>query len=392
VVPGVTSSIAAPELAGIPVTHRGLASSVAVVTGHEGEGRTDGGVNWERLAGAVDTIVILMGVGNFGTIRDRLLDGGLPPETPVAFVERGTTPQQRSVHTTLGAAGADAEAAGVCSPSVIVVGKVAELGRSLNWFEQLPLKGKTILLARPEAQAHELSDMLRRLGAEPIVIPAIEIVPPEDFGPLDELLRQASGADWLVFTSTNAVSAVVARLWELGLDLRALAGPRLAAVGARTAQGLEEQRLRVDLMPADYTTEALACALIAQGVAGKKVLIPRSAQGTELLSDALCQAGAEVLVAPAYRTLPVAANAERLREAVSSGRLDAVVLTSSSCVRSLVRAVGPEGLAILRRGAIIACIGAVTAETARTCGLEPTVVATESSAAGIRDVLVAALA
>jgi uroporphyrinogen III methyltransferase/synthase len=377
-------------LAGIPVTHRGLASSLAVVTGHEGEGRTDGGVPWEHLATAVDTIVILMGVGQFGTIRDRLLAGGLAAETPVAFVERGTTPQQRSVHTTLGAAVADAAMAGVVSPAVIVVGKVAALGRSLNWFEQLPLKGKTILLARPEGQAHELSAMLRRLGADPLVIPAIEIVPPEDFGPLDDLLRQASGADWLVFTSTNAVAAVVARLWELGLDLRALAGPQLAAVGARTAQSLEEQRLRVDLVPADYTTEALAQALIAQGVAGKQVLIPRSAQGTELLGEQLCQAGAQVVVASAYRTLPVEGNAERLREAVSCGRLDAVVLTSSSCARSFVHAVGPEGLATLLHGVIVACIGAVTAETARACGLEPTVVATESSAAGIRDALVQA--
>jgi uroporphyrinogen III methyltransferase/synthase len=390
VVPGVTSAIAAPEMAGIPVTHRGLAASVAVVTGHEGEGRPSGGVDWERLAGAVDTIVILMGVGNFGLIRDRLVSGGLPAETPVAFVERGTTPRQRSVHTTLGAAVADAEAAGVAAPSVIVVGKVAALGRELNWFERLPLQGKTILLTRPLAQAGELSDMLRRSGAEPVVIPAIEIAPPEDFGPLDDLLRQASGADWLVFTSTNAVAAVVSRLWDLGLDLRALAGPRLAAVGARTAQSLEEHLLRVDLIPAEYTTEALAQALIAPGVAGKKVLIPRSAQGTELLREELCQAGAEVLVAPAYRTLPVTGNAERLREAVRCGPPDAVVLTSSSCVHSFVRAVGPGGLAALRGRAVIACIGAVTAETARACGLEPTVVATESSAAGIHGALVAA--
>ena len=391
VVPGVSSALAAPGMAGIPVTHRGLASSVVIATGHEGEGRPGGGVDWERLAGAVDTLVILMGVGDFPAISERLLRGGLALDTPVAFVEQGTTPRQRTVHTTLGAAGADAEAAGVSAPAVIVVGKVADLGQSLNWFEHLPLKGKTILLPRPEAQAHELGAMLRQLGAEPLELPAIEIVPPEDFAPLDDLLRQVAGSDWLVFTSTNAVSAVLSRLWDLGKDIRALAGPKLAAVGSRTAQSLEEQLLRVDLVPAEFTTEALARALIRQGVQGKSVALPRSAQGTELLTEELRKAGARVHTAPAYRTLPVLRNSEQLQEIVRSGRLDAVVFTSSSCVQSFALAVGRAGIEALREEVVIACIGAVTAEAARACRLEPTIVANESTAAGITAALVQAL-
>ncbi len=390
VVPGVSSALAAPGMAGIPVTHRGLASSVAIVTGREGEAAPAEGVDWERLAGAVDTIVILMGVAGLRGICDRLRRGGLPPDTPVAFVERGTTPQQRSLRTTLGAAAEQAEAAGLAAPAVIVVGEVAQLTDSLNWFERLPLKGKRVLLLRPEAQARELSARLRQLGAEPIEIPAIEIAPPADPAALDAALAEVPHADWLVFTSTNAVSAVVSRLLETGLDLRALVGPRIAAVGARTALALRDLSLRVDLVPAEFTTAALAQELIQEGVRGKSVVIPRSAQGSDLLSDELRRAGARVHVAAAYRTLPALSNAERLRDLATGGRLDAVVFTSSSCVQSFVMAVGSPRLARLREGVVIAAIGPFTAEACRVVGLEPTVVAKESSAAGIAEALVAA--
>ena len=389
VVPGVSSAFAAPEMAGIPVTHRGRATSLAVVTGHEAEG-TAGSVDWERLAGTVDTIVILMGVANWPSIQDRLLQGGLPPDTPVAFVERGTTPQQRSLYTTLGVAAAEGQAWGLSSPAVIVVGKVAELGPALNWFERLPLKGKTILVPRPEAQAQELSARLRRLGALPVVIPAIEIVPPTDFGPLDRLLGEISGADWLVFTSSNAVSAVLERLWDLGRDVRALAGPKIAAIGQRTARTLEERGLRVELIPAESTSEGLARELVQLGVRGKAIALPLSAQSADVLARELKKAGAHVRAASAYQTRPALDDAERLRALVDSGRLDAVVFTSASCVQSFVLTTGHQGVAALCNGVISACMGPFTAEAARASGFEPTIVAGEASAAGLAQALVQA--
>jgi len=388
IVPGVPSAVAAPAYAGIPVTHRGVASSVAFVTGHEAVGKESDSVDWEQLARGVDTIVILMGVKNFPEIAERLLAAGLSPQTPVSFIEQGTTADQRTVSSELATAAEAAELANISAPAVIVVGQVAELGESLAWFEKLPLLGKRIIVTRPLAQSRQVCERLRELGADPVEIPTVRIVPPGDFDELDQALRGAGDFDWLVFTSANGVWAVASRLQELELDIRALAGPRIAAVGSETEAALRQLALRVDLVPATFTTEALAQELVSRGVTDKSILIPRSAQAPDGLAIHLAEAGAKVSVVPAYQTIPELEQANDVRGLLQSGKLDAITFTSSSCVSGFMSAMNGCDVPTLLGDMVVACIGPVTAATARDFGLTVATVAENSTAAGLVDALI----
>ena len=388
VVPGVPSAIAAPAYAGIPVTHRELASSVAFVTGHEAVGKERSSVNWEQLATSVDTIVILMGVKNFRQIAARLLQAGLSPQTPVSFIEQGTTTHQRTLSSELAAAADAAESAHLSPPATIVVGQVAQFGKDLAWFEQLPLFGKNILVTRPKHQSQQLCRWLRELGAHPLEAPTVRIAPPRSFSQLDGELCRASEFDWLVFTSANGVGAVLGRLPDLGLDIRALAGPNIAAIGPPTSAALQRLNLKVDLVPLTFTTAALAEELIGQGITGKSVLIPRSAQAPDGLVSRLEEAGAKVTVTAAYQTIPESSHAGEIRQLVQAGRLDAITFTSSSCVRGFVSALGDSDLPEALQDTVVACIGPVTAESVRELGLNPTTIAESATAAGLVAALV----
>ena len=384
VVPGVTSGIAAPAYAGVPVTHRGVSTSVAFVTGHEDLTKGEQDVDWKRLANGAETLVLYMGVGRLREISAELIAGGREPETPVACIRWGTRPEQETVTGTLMDIAEKVEKANLKPPAITVVGDVVGLREEgLDWYERRPLFGRRIVVTRARAQAGELSRELEALGAEVFEFPTIEICPPEDFGPLDEAIRELDSFDWIVFTSVNGVEAFMERLGHYGLDLRAVPrGAKVAGIGPATAQRVEEAGLRVDVTPEEYKAEALIGALANCSLEGKRVLIPRAKVAREILPEKLREAGAEVVVPPAYESLPSSEGKEQLGELLENGEIDCTTFTASSTVENFVRAFGEEAAQLLS-GARVACIGPITAKTARDHGLRVDTEADEYTIPGL---------
>lgn len=396
VIPGVTSAVAAPAYAGIPVTQRGLASSFAVVTGHEDPTRAESAIDWHHLARGVDTLIFLMGVGNLPEIVARLVEHGRPPETPAALVCWGTTPRQETVAGTLADVVEKVKAAGLRPPAVAVIGRVVNLREHLRWYDRKPLFGKRVLVTRSREQASVLSRRLRELGAEPVELPTVAFKPPDDYSPLDAAIQRIQQYDWTIFTSANGVRAFMERLWTLGRDARSLARVRLAAIGPATATALEQCRLRADYMPDQYVAEAMAAGL--GDVRGQRILLPRADSARPALALALREAGAMVDEVTAYRTVlrdqasevsedfgSLSTTSQNVRQMLAENQIDVVTFTSSSTVRNLVALLGDaEPL----RGALIACIGPITAGTAREMGLRVDMVAEEYTVDGLIEVLI----
>jgi uroporphyrinogen III methyltransferase / synthase len=385
VVPGVTSGVAAPAYAGIPVTHRNVSTSVAFVTGHEDptKGRSD--VNWTRIANGADTLVLYMGVGRLKEISTELVGAGRSPETPVACVRWGTIPEQRTVTGTLEDIADRVAEAGLKPPAITIVGDVVALREAgLDWYERRPLFGRRVVVTRARAQAGELSVELERLGAEVYEFPTIVIQAPEDFRPLDAAIRDLDSFGWIVFTSVNGVESFLERLRHHGLDLRAV--PRrakIAAIGPATAERIEEVGLRVDVVPEEYRAEALIEVLEAWSLAGERVLIPRARVAREILPEKLREAGAEVVVPPAYESVPSSRGKDELAGRLEAGWIDCVTFTASSTVENFVGAFGTEEAVRLLAGTRVACIGPVTAETARKHGLRVDAEAEEYTIPGL---------
>ena len=390
VVPGVTSGIAAPAYAGIPVTHRGVSTSVAFVTGHEDPAKDEPDVDWKRLANGAETLVLYMGVGRLAEISSGLIAGGRDPETPVACVRWGTRSEQKTVTGTLGNIAERVAEAKLKPPAITIVGDVVSLrDEGLGWFERKPLFGRRVVVTRARAQAGELSRELETLGAETFEFPTIEIRPPEDFGPLDGAIRDLDSFDWLVFTSVNGVEAFVERLKRHGLDLRAVPRrARVAAMGPATARRAEEAGLRVDVTPEEYRAESLVEALTHDSLVEKRVLIPRAKVAREVLPEKLRESGAEVVVPPAYESVPSGEGRERLRGLLDSGEVDCVTFTASSTVENFIRAFGGKEAGRLLSKSRVACIGPITAESARERGLRVDVEAGEYTIPGLVEAVV----
>ncbi len=384
VVPGVTSAIAAPAYAGIPLTHRGVASAFTVVTGTEAPGSQSSPIEWEALARRPGTLVLLMAWESLPTIVEALLRHGKQPDTPTALVRWGTEPYQQTVVGTLESIEAKAAAAGLRPPVVAIIGEVVRLRERLRWFDNRPLWGKRVLVTRTRTQAGALSRLLDDRGAAAIELPTIETRPMDDYGDLDDALADLQGREWVVFTSTNAVQAVFDRLRALGLDSRALYGTRVAAIGPTTASDLEQRGIKPDFVPDRAVSEALAEGLIQQGVQGRRVLLPRADAGREALARSLREAGAAVDDVPVYRTVAPSGLDDRLDDILDGG-IDAATFTSSSTVRNLVRLL--DGGLDRLSGVLVACIGPVTAATAREMGLEVGLVAREHTIPGLVDAL-----
>lgn len=367
VVPGITSAIGAPAYAGIPVTHRGRSTHFTVVTGHEDPTKGTTAVDWEALARAGGTLVILMGAARISGIAERLVAGGLDPDTPVAAVRNGTLPDQHTVRATLATIGA----AGVKAPSAVVVGAVA--GLDLTWFERRPLFGRTIVVTRAREQASELRGRLTRLGASVVELPSIAIEP------VDFTLPALTGYGWLVFTSVNGVHAFFDRgLATAGLDTRALAGLQVAAIGPGTAGALADRGVRVDLVPERFVAESLLESFPEPVTPGEGVLLARAAAARDVLPDGLTRRGFAVDVLPVYRTVTATPDADALA-LVRDGDIDAVTFTSSSTVRNFVDLVGPLPDPVPP----VVSIGPVTSDTARALGLTVTAEATEHTIDGL---------
>jgi len=389
IVPGVTSTIAVPAYAGIPVTHRGLASSLAIITGHEEPGKRDTALRWRELATATDTLVMAMGMENLAAIAEKLMENGRSPETPVAVIQWGTRPEQRTVVAELKNIAQAAATAGLSSPAIIIVGAVVRLRETLNWYERKPLFGRKILVTRAREQASVLREKLEELGAMVYEYPVLEIVPQWPWLGWEEISAKLHQARYrfVVFSSANGVRSFFEGVWRLGYDSRVLAGASLVAIGPKTGEELARYGLRVDFVPQEYRAEGLA-SLLEKELGGQKgeVLLVRSNIGRDFLAEHLRAGGHGVDELVVYRTEENTAGAKELQRLLAEDQVDIITFTSSSTVRNLLKLI--EGRKDLLTGVKIACIGPVTAETAREAGLPVDVVAEEYTIDGLIRALV----
>ena len=376
IVPGITSAISVPAYAGIPVTHRAVATSFAVVTGHEDPTKAKSNMRWEHLSTGVDTLVFLMGVANLPHITKKLIENGRPADTPAAVIRWGTKPEQRVLMTTVGTAAEDVAKAQLKPPAIFIVGEVVRLREKLQWFDEPkthPLFGKTVLVTRARSQASKLTARLEQLGAKVIETPAIRLEAPADaYKALDEAIARLADYQWLIFTSANGVERFFDRLLAAGKDARALGYANLAAIGTATAEKLKQYGLVADVIPQEFRAEGIIEALKGKLPPHAKILLPRAQEAREILPEKLRELGAVVDVAPAYQTVCGDVDGEAMREQLAGGAIDLVTFTSSSTVKNLIHILGS---AAPLQTVKTACIGPVTADTARQNGVEPDMVA-----------------
>jgi uroporphyrinogen III methyltransferase / synthase len=365
VVPGITSAIAAPAYAGIPVTHRAENSHVTFFTGHEDPGKTESAIDYAALAKLGGTQVMLMGVERLGSVTREMLKQGVRADLPVALVRWATTGKQETLTGTLQDIAQRAAASGFEAPAVAVFGDVVGLRNSLNWYEKRPLWGKRIVVTRTRKQASALSNKLRALGAQVIELPTIRIEPPTDLREFAELVQDAHIYDWIVFTSANGVEAFFDIFFKLYDDAREIGGARIAAIGPATAQRVKDFHLHVDLHPDEFIAEAVAKEFRKQGsIENVRILVVRAEKARDVLPKELSAAGAIVDEAFAYRTVPETRDTTGARRQLAKEGADLITFTSSSTVENFL-AFGlpwPKGMQI-------ASIGPITSKTARDHGL-----------------------
>ena len=390
VVPGVTSALAALSYAGIPVTDRRRSASFHVLTGHR---RANGelGIDYAALVAAGGTGVFLMAVRTLGEVTRGLMEAGMDPVTPACVIERGTMPEQRRIDATLSTVTDAATGAQVRSPAILVVGDVCGLAPELDWYDALPLRGKTVAVTRPRGRSHELTGRLRALGARVLEVPLIETRPV----PVAELVPVARGLEayaWLVLTSTEGVRCLHAALGAAGLDARALAGVRLAAIGPATSRALAGMGLAADLVPDVYDTAHLGRALLAALAPGGRALLFRSRQGSRELTRILDEGGVSYDDVAAYDTGAADKGAAvRLADEVLGGKVDAVTLTSPSCAEALEAALAKAGAVRVPDDCALVCLGGATASSAAALGGRPAV-AKEATVDALVDAVLEALA
>lgn len=367
VIPGVTSAIAVPAYAGIPLTHRGLTSTVAFITGHEDPTKDKSDIDWQALVG-IGTLVFLMGVKNLGLITEALISRGRLPDTPAALIHRGTTSRQQVITGTLSTIVDRSQANHFKPPAILVVGQVVDLRDTLRWFDTKPLFGKGVVITRPERQADDLVRLLAAQGASSIAFPTISIVPPQDWSELDRALDQLESYHWLIFTSANGVHFFFERLREKGRDVRDLKGIKICCIGPATARQIEARGIRVDLVPDEFIAEGILKSFATMDLQGQKILIPRAASARDILPEGLKKQGAEVDVATAYQTVNSGRKKEELTALIDAGDVDIITFTSSSTVTNFVEIMGIDY--VLPSSIRIACIGPVTAATAKKAGFK----------------------
>jgi len=390
VVPGVTSAISAPAYAGIPLTHRKVASSVAFITGNEDPDKPSSSIAWGKISTGADTLVFLMGVANLSKIAAKLIEHGRNPRTPVAIIEWGTLPCQRCVEGPLEEIAAIARKEKVHPPAVIVVGEVVGLRSHLAWFEKKPLFGKRILVTRAASQAETTVRMIEELGGEAIEFPTIKVEPLEDYSEVDSEIANLAGYDWLILTSANGVEAFFSRVARLGKDARCLGGIRICSIGPQTTKALRERHLIPDLQPKRFSSEGIIEEFRQiDELSGKKILLARSDLADETLPAALAELGAKVKNVPVYRTVRSEPAASVIRMLLD-GEIDAVTFTSASTSRNFTAILGDD-LKKIPPKTLFASIGPMTTDAARESRLKVDIEAAEHTIPGLMSALVSHL-
>jgi len=374
VVPGVSSAVAAPAYAGIPLTHRLYSSSFAVIPGYEDATKIGSSIDWSRLSTGVGTLVFLMAVKNVDTIVQNLINNGRSPDTPVAVIRWGTRPDQKTVISTLGGIAALIKEKDIKPPAVMVVGDVVKLRDSLKWYENKPMFGYRILSTREHGEGFEL---LEDLGAEVIEFPTIEIVAPANYEGLDRSIEEIKDYDWLIFTSRNAVKYFFRRFFEKNRDIRDLVGIKICSIGTKTAAEIKNYGLKVDLVPDEFQAEGLIDAFLTIRKAGEKgrttfkgmrFLLPRAEKAREIFPEKIRELGGEIDVPVAYRTIKPESRGKRLRRFLREGRISVATFTSAATFNNFREIMGKEADELLNKVAI-AAIGPVTAKAVEKAGL-----------------------
>lgn len=388
VVPGVSSFVAAPNYAGVPLTHRDFCSRLTLVTGHEDPAREDSRIDWQQLAATPGTKVVMMGTYRIGQIAERLVGFGMDPATPVAMVRWGTTGKQRSVEGTLANIGAVATSAQIEPPTVAVIGDVVKLRPKLNWFEQRPLFGQRVVVTRSREQAGGLADRLMELGASVLEVPTIRIGPPQDRERLVDALLELNSYDWLVFTSPNGVTQFFEYFFRQFHDMRDLGGARIAAVGPATARKLKELHLQVDLMPEEALGSCVAQEFSGyESIENLKICLLRAEVANRELPAALETLGAIVDDVPVYQTVPetedVTGAAKELRETGA----DWITFTSGSTAQNFHARFDLPALRKKFPQIKLLSIGPETSAVLAGLGQKPDVEARQHTAEGILQAL-----
>ena len=384
IIPGITSAISVPTYAGIPVTHRGVATSFAVITGHEDPTKSESGICWEKISTGADTLIFLMGIENLSKIADKLIENGRDKNTPAAVIRNGTKFSQEVLITTLENAAKDVSEKNIKPPAIFLVGEVVNLHEQLKWFDNKKLFGKKILVTRTRQQASKLTEQLENFGAEVLEFPTIKISSPSDnYESLDTAIKNLNSFDWIIFTSVNGVESFFARLKKFNLDARSFGKSKVAVIGAATAERLADFGIMADLVPEKFCAEGLIAEL-KDKVFGEKILLARAEVARNILPDELKNFGAEVTIANAYKTEPDSENADEIKSKILNGEIDFVTFTSSSTVENFVAAVGEEVLHKTKTAAI----GSITAKTLEKFNVTADIVAKEFTISGLVSAIV----
>lgn len=388
VVPGITSAIAAPAYAGIPLTHRGLASSVAVVTGHEDPNKEVPAVDLKKIAQSVDTLVCLMGVGKIDDIIKQIKESGRSPETPVAVVERGTYSNQRVIEGTLKDILPKARKAQLKPPAVIVVGEVVKLRQTSPWFESLPLFGKTVVVTRAKEQARPFIDLLEQTGAQVISFPTIEVAAPGSFRLIDKKISHLKEYDYLVFTSINGVKAFLSRMKILNKDSRCLNGIKIAAIGKMTAHVLKKHFLFPEIIPDTFTSKHLANEFKKEDIKKKEILLIKSKLSSDVLPGQLRKMGAKVDEISAYTVREPRVDLKKFKLLFKHQEVDLITFTSPSTFNNFILLMKGEPVKQLLKGVRVAAIGPVTRKEITKQGVRVSITASQHTVSALVDAIV----
>ena len=383
IVPGISSSIAGPAYAGIPVTHRAHSTSLTLVTAHESDEST--GIKWPALAQLDGTIVFMMGFANLPSIVAKLVEHGMPTDRPVAVISNATRTDQRTVSGTLNSIVPLVEKAKLQTPALIVVGEVVRVREAINWFESKPLFGKRVVVTRAREQASQLVSLFIDSGANVLQFPTIEVVPPQSFESLDKVVN--GKYDLLVFSSTNGVRAYFDRLYEARRDARSLTGARVAAVGDTTAAELRNRGVIADIVPPKFQSIALL-PMLAADQSGQRIGVVRAEEGANDLIEELRRRGAHVDLGVAYRTVAVESDLAELRAMIEARSIDIVTFTSASTVDHFFSPLSADERASVLKQAKIASIGPVTSDAIRRYGRGPDIEAQSASVQALHDAVV----
>jgi len=383
IIPGVSSSVAAPAYAGIPLTHRLYSSSFAVIPGYEDTMKKESSIDWSKLSTGVGTLVFLMAIRNIGLVTQKLIAHGRSPDTPVAVIRWGTRPDQTTITGTLRNIADLVKENDIKPPAVMVVGDVVRLRESLQWYEKKPMFGNRILVTRKPPEGFEL---LEELGAEVIEFPTIEIVPPEDYSELDSAIDRVETYDWLIFTSRNGVSYFFKRFFEKERDIRELKGIKICSVGSKTSKEIKRYGIKVDLVPEEFSSEGLMKSFIsehrAQGaehsLEGMKFLLPRAEKAREVFPEKVRELGGQIDTPVTYRAVKPEVHGKRLKRFLKEGKISVATFTSAATFNNFTELIGGKAEELLE-GVAIAVIGPVTARAVEKAGFKVDIVPKEAT-------------